>query len=81
MSQKLESCLLQVPKEVTPAFKWHHNVVIDSLLRNGKNSLALCYIQNFGVQMQLVDEVKSKISVLVYNQKFNAARDLMVMMA
>lgn len=52
--------------------------MIDGLLQGGKSSLALCYIENFGSQMQEVDDVKAKINVLVYNQKFDAAHELMV---
>ena len=70
--------MLQIPKEVTPTFGWYHGVVVNGLLRDGKNRLALCYIHNFGVQMQLMDEVTAKISVFVYNQKLYAAHELMV---
>ena len=78
MFQKLEKFLWLIPKEVTPAFSWYHGVMIDGLLQDGKNSLALCYIENFGAQMQLIDDVKAKIRVLVFNQKFDAAHELMV---
>ena len=77
-SQKLERFLWLIPKEVTPVFQWHHGVVIDGLLRGGKASLALGYIENFGSQMQTVDDVKAKIEVFVYNQKFDAAHELLV---
>ena len=76
--QKLEKFLWLIPKEVVPVFQWHHGVMIDGLLRDGKTSLALCYVENFGSQMQIVDDVKAKIEVLVYNQKFDAAHELMV---
>ena len=78
MFQKLEKFLWLIPKEVTPVFQWHHGVMIDGLLRDGKTNLALCYIENFGSQMQTVDDVKAKIEVFVYNQKFDAAHELMV---
>ena len=71
--------LLQIPSDVTPAFEWYHSVIMESLLRAGHYRLALSYTSVFGVQMQLPDEVKAKVSVLVYNRKLNAAHDLLVM--
>ena len=78
MFQKLEGFLLQIPKEFAPVFKWHHRVMIDGLIRAGKNGLALKYIEGFGVQMQLIDEIKAKMTVLVCNQKLHDAHNLMV---
>ena len=78
MFQKLEKFLWLIPKDVTPVFQWHHGVMVDGLLRGGKTSLALCYVENVGSQMQTTDNVKAKIEVYVYNQKFDAAHDLMV---
>lgn len=80
MFQMLGKTMLQFPKEVAPVFKWHHSVVIDNLLRDRKYRLALHYIENFGVQMQLIDEVKAKLTVFIYNQKLNAAHGLMVIL-
>ena len=70
---------MRIPKELTPVFNWHHVVIVDGLLRVGKNVLALNYVERFGAQMQLIDEVKAKISVLVYNQKLHDAHNLMVL--
>ena len=67
-----------IPKEVTPVFQWYHGVMIDGLLRGGRTSLALGYVENFGSQMQTIDSVKAKIEVFVCNQKFHAAHELMV---
>lgn len=78
MFQKLEGFFLQIPKELTPFFKWHHRAMIDGLIRAGKSGLALKYIKVFGVQMQLIDEVKAKMSVLVCNKKLHDAHNLMV---
>ena len=75
----MKSCLLLTPKDVTPLFEWYHSVVMESLLRAGHYQSAICYINIFGAQMQLLDEVKLKVTALVYYQKLNAAHDLLVM--
>jgi hypothetical protein len=78
MFQKLEKFLWLIPKDITPVFHWHHGVMIDGLLRDGRTSLALGYVENFGSQMQTIDNMKAKIEVFVCNQKFHAAHVLMV---